>query len=189
MDICTCVSPGFDGQSVCSPTPHRHKLRLGGLRGELSCVACDNHLATRLNDVWQERATMVCGRCSTNEPIMGDTICEACASELDLLAPAKNDAQRMKEVGYCINRDTVHGCLVYAEADSQMCQHCQNYFRETSWQNPNKERFNGAAKGSNPKIRTIPTSARPCTITVGCAGTMQASVHRHGQHLPELWWA
>lgn len=176
-EICGCV-----GQGPCSPEPHRHKLR--HKRGKLTTTACSNHVQSYLSTSWFE-ASMVCSMCCTNEPMDGDGICEQCAQNQGLLYdPPKTDAVRIKEEGYCINRDILHGCLTWTEPGENMCQHCKNYFEKAGAVLVPKQ-----GQVHRPRIRTIQSATRPCNLTVGCTGSMHATVHRYTSSTPpELWW-
>jgi len=202
-DICICLDIGVDGTTACKPTPHKHRVRFPASKTpegrKLTLTVCDNHVQGYLATGWKEVAQMVCTRCCTNEPSPGDSFCEMCLTALELNKKPKSDAIRLKEVGYCINRDLVHGCLTYAEADSNMCQFCQNYIKNSGLQAKTFDNRPAAPTGEavdsrlpsvyRPKIRTIPSSSRPCNITNGCAGSMTAVVQRFSfNSRPELWW-
>lgn len=191
VDICICPQPGMDGSMRCAATPHKHKLRkvtgsssMG--TSSIEVTACDNHVQVYLSLDFQEIAQMACSRCCTNQA-GPDGYCEPCAEALDresLESKSKNDATRLKEVGYCLNRDLVHGCLTYTEVGSQYCSHCTNYMKLAGTPPP-------APSNDKPrvKVRPIPSSARHCILTVGCAGTMVGSVRRFSRNSrEELWW-
>lgn len=191
VDICICSQIGMDGSTKCSPTPHNHKLRKVMGSSTISAVdvtACDNHVQVYLALDFQAMAQMACERCCTNVrvPKGSGAYCEPCLEELEGQDP-KPDAQRLKEVGYCINRGLVHGCLAYAELNDNLCSYCRNYMKLSSA---------GPASSSKPildkprvKIRLVPSSARSCILTVGCAGTMVGQVRRFSRNSKEeLWW-
>lgn len=172
---CSCQDIGSDGFRTCSAAPHRHLIHLPRASTpkarNVTMRLCDNHVKGYLAVGWQEVAQRVCQSCCTNEPLEGDSLCEGCAGDM-----APTDAERLKTQGQCINRDTVHGCLIWSEKGHPMCTYCLNYFR--------------SSYAPSARIRGIPTSARPCGLTVGCAGTMSASVRRFvPTQKPELWWS
>lgn len=201
---CVCRDKGADGTTICSPTPHKHNLLFSKTSGPMTATrACNNHLQQYLDTGWfiiagqlasktlrESTKDLACTRCVTNAAMIGDTVCEVCAQELDAMSGLngpKNDALRLGEVGYCINRGVVQGCAYYSEPNANMCKFCQNYIRlsrEGHAMPPS------SLPAHNPRIRTVPTSARPCAITKACPGTMTASVRRFvATQPPELWWS
>lgn len=195
---CVCGAMGMDGRSDCYPParPHRHKIRLQAQNSVMGqdedLVACDNHVQYYLGKGWKLMAKL-CTYCCTREATSDDT-CEHCLERLT--APHKTEAQKLKDLesGWCINRDTVLGCITYAQAGTQYCIFCTNHNLMAPAHRTKEENAMGhrrVPKLGRPKVavRLIPTSARKCVLTTGCAGTMTATVRAVADdRKPEMWW-
>jgi hypothetical protein len=189
---------GSDGTKGCYPPmmPHRNKIRLPARKSVVGrdedMVSCDNHIQHYLNKGW-ELVSKLCQYCCVAEASADDS-CEDC---LDKMTTPLSDATRLKikESGFCLNRDNVHGCCAYAEPGTQYCPYCrtQNLMLPKDRENMGKRHIPlpDALPGEpRPKIRTIPTSTRNCKLTPACAGSMTASVQIRANELgPQLWWS
>ena len=195
---------GTDGFKLCSRgSTSLHEIRLPASKSvvgrEANRKVCDNHLNGFLLRGWvwmrsgdksvpePAESASICQLCCTSEAVV-EGLCEACLEEST--KPPLSEAKRLKDAAYCLNRELVHGCLVWSEVDSQYCTYCR--VRDLNTQESISKEPKKASEMErilNTRIRTIPTSSRPCTLTNGCAGTMTAALRRFRLDQPaELWW-
>lgn len=218
LDYCITNDRGSDGLRSCSLVGTRHLIELPASKSitgvAMQCLACDNHLKGYLMTGWMEvveaastgaKKISVCNRCCTNEAV-SEGLCEDC---LDKVTTPISDSVRVQNegAGYCINRLLAHGCLVWSEVGGQYCSFCRMrnldamggktdldklpaHYRVVAQPKKGVTVSVSTKQMSQPRIRTVPTSARPCTLTNGCAGTMTGSLRRfRPEQRPELWWA
>lgn len=192
---CPSLEVGTDGTTTCSALPHVHKLWKGVLR----VLVCDNHYQNYVHKGYKKPEKPVCVYCCTNEPRPNDNICEGCYRDYASDENPMNEITRLNRVGYCINRDTVQGCLTYSEPNHLLCAFCIKWFSETSpvhvapvginptVRNPNVIKTLDLKGHPKVRIRTIPEGERPCGLTINCPGRMRPSVRSIGGRI-SLWW-
>lgn len=199
---CLSADVGLNGMRTCTEWPHRWRIQLPANKSMtaevFNQVACDKHIQAYLAKGWVDMGKL-CTYCCSNPATVDDT-CDSCldmvtrpaelptAKVIANVLPESPGPQQPTYVGFCVNRDVVFGCTTYSLQGSLYCAFCtrQGWITRES----TEEGSVGHRKTNMPRIRTISSSTRPCRLSTGCAGNMQAAVRRYNEvDKPELWWS